>query len=167
MKNIKDISFMGTFVALLIAAQYVLSFISGIEIVTVLLLCYCFVFGSVKGVIISTVFSLVRCLVFGFDLKVIILYLIYYNLFALFFGFLGKKTDNLSIITLCSVIFTALFTLIDNIITPLFFGFSKNAAITYMFSSVYTVVPQIMCTFVTVLLLFNPLVKIMIKYKNS
>ena len=167
MKNIKDIAFMGLYVALLIAAQYVLSFISGIEVVTVLLLCFCFVFGSKKGVIVSTVFSLVRCLVFGFNINVIVLYLIYYNLFALFFGYLGKKTEKLSLIVSGAVVFTVFFTMLDNILTPLILGFGRKAALTYMISSVYTMVPQIVCTFVTVLLLFKPLVSVMHKYKNS
>ncbi|MBO7208379.1 MAG: hypothetical protein J6V58_01430 [Clostridia bacterium] len=167
MKNIKDITFMGLFVALLISAQYVLSFISGVEVITVLLLCYCYVFGSSKGVIVSTVFSITRCLVFGFNINVIILYLIYYNLFALFFGYLGKRTGSLSLIVSGSVVFTILFTMIDNIITPLILGFSKNAAITYMLYSVYTCAPQIICTFVTVSLLFKPLTKVLYKFKNS
>lgn len=164
MNSIKDITFMGLFVALLISAQYVLSFISGIEIVTVLLLCYCFVFGSIRGMIVATVFSLVRCLVFGFNPNVIVLYLIYYNLFALFFGFIGKKTDSLSIITLCSVVFTTFFTFLDDLITPFILGFNMKATVTYMFSSLYTLIPHMLCTFVTVILLFKPLSRVMRKY---
>ena len=41
--------------------------------------------------ITATCFSLLRCLLFGFYPNIIILYLIYYNLFALLFGTLGKK----------------------------------------------------------------------------
>ena len=76
--------------ALLIGGQVVLSSIPGIEIVTVLMLCFCFSFGIAHGVAIAITFSLLRCFLFGFQINVIVLYLIYYNLFAvtisLYFG---------------------------------------------------------------------------------
>ena len=78
-------------VAMLIGGQMALSGISGIEIVTVMMLCFCFCYGIRCGVAIATVFSLLRCLVFGFQINVIVLYLVYYNLFAVFYGWLGTR----------------------------------------------------------------------------
>lgn len=80
--------------ALLIAAQYVLGFVSGVEIVTVLLLCFSAYFGVICGVAAAVSFSLLRCLLWGFYPSVIILYLIYYPLFALCFGLLGKIKEE-------------------------------------------------------------------------
>ena len=156
-------------VALLIGGQLALTGLSGIEIVTVMLLCFCFCYGIRQGVAIATTFSLVRCLVFGFQINVIVLYLVYYNVFALFFGWLGKRiTGRISLPKLCvivasAMVFTVLFTMLDNVITPLIFAFHKNAAAVYFAQSLYALVPQTICTMVTVSILFVPLTKILQK----
>ena len=156
-------------VALLIGGQLALTAISGVEIVTVMLLCFCFCYGIRQGVTIATTFSLLRCLIFGFQINVIVLYLIYYNLFALFFGWLGKRFAGEitlirhGIIVVAAVVFTALFTLLDNTITVLMFGFQGNAAKVYFLQSLTAMIPQTICTAVTVLLLFIPLTKVIKK----
>ena len=153
-------------VAILIGGQMVLTGISGIEIVTVILLCFCFHYGIRHGLAIATTFSLLRCFFFGFQINVIVLYLIYYNVFALFFGWLGKRiTGKISLPKLCIVVasamvFTVLFTMLDNVITPLMFGFHKNAAMVYFAQSLTAVIPQTICTMVTVSILFVPLTKV-------
>lgn len=76
--------------AVLIAGQLALGWLAGVEIVTVLLLCFSVCFGAICGVITAVAFSLLRCLIWGFYPAVVILYLIYYPLFALVFGLLGK-----------------------------------------------------------------------------
>ena len=88
--SVKRIAYCAVTVALLIAVQYSLSFISGVELTTVLLLVFCYVFGVRCGVLTATAFSLIRCLIFGFTPSVIVLYLIYYNAFAILFGVAGK-----------------------------------------------------------------------------
>lgn len=77
--------------ALLLAAQFVLSFVPGVEIVTALFLAFCTFFGWRCGMLTATAFSLLRCFVFGFYPNVIVLYLVYFNAFALFFGRLGGR----------------------------------------------------------------------------
>ena len=150
-------------VALLIAGQLALSSVTGIEIVTVMLLCFCYCYGIRHGVAIATTFSLLRCFVFGFQVNVIALYLIYYNLFAIFFGWLGARFTGKNallktvIIVASAVIFTVLFTLLDDVITPLIYGFSENAAKVYFYQSLTAMIPQTVCTAVTVTLLFHPL----------
>ena len=154
-------------VALLIGGQMALSGISGIEIVTVMLLCFCFHYGIRHGVAVAITFSLLRCFFFGFQVNVIVLYLVYYNLFALFFGWLGKRiAGRISLPKLClivasAVVFTVLFTMLDNVITPLIFAFHKNAAAVYFAQSQYALVPQCICTTVTVSVLFVPLTRIL------
>ena len=156
-------------VALLIGGQMALSGISGIELVTVMLLCFCFHYGIRHGIAVATTFSLLRCFFFGFQVNVIVLYLVYYNLFALFFGWLGKRiTGKISLPKLCvivasAVVFTVLFTMLDNVITPLIFAFHKNAAAVYFAQSLYALVPQTICTAVTVSILFVPLTRILAK----
>ena len=156
-------------VALLIGGQMALSGVSGIEIVTVMLLCFCFHYGVRHGIAVATTFSLLRCFFFGFQINVIVLYLIYYNVFALFFGWLGKRiTGRISLPKLCvivasAMVFTVLFTMLDNVITPLIFAFHKNAAAVYFAQSLYALVPQTICTMATVSILFVPLTKILQK----
>ena len=156
-------------VALLIGGQMALSGVSGIEIVTVMLLCFCFHYGIRHGIAVATTFSLLRCFFFGFQVNVIVLYLVYYNLFALFFGWLGKRiTGRISLPKLCvivasAMVFTVLFTMLDNVITPLIFAFHKNAAAVYFAQSLYALVPQTICTAVTVSILFVPLTRILAK----
>ena len=156
-------------VAILIAGQMALSGISGVEIVTVVLLSFCFSYGIRHGLAIATTFSLLRCFFFGFQVNVIALYLIYYNLFALFFGWLGKRiAGKITLLRLCvivasAMVFTVLFTLLDNVITPLLFGFSQNAAKVYFAQSLTAMIPQTVCTMVTVSVLFMPLTKVIQK----
>lgn len=152
-------------VALLIASQMALSMISGVEIVTVILLCLSFYYGIGTGIAIATTFSLLRCFFFGFQINVILLYLVYYNLFALFFGWLGKRIGGkitlprVVLVVASAVVFTVLFTMLDNVITPLIYGFHGNAAKVYFVQSMTAMVPQICCTAVTVSVLFVPLIK--------
>ena len=77
--------------ALLLVVQYVLSFVPGVELVTALLLAFCYFFGCACGMLTATAFSLLRCFLFGFEPGVLLLYLLYFNAFALLFGHLGKR----------------------------------------------------------------------------
>lgn len=212
-------------VALLIALQITLSYVPGVELVTVLLLCFCYTFGVYMGLIIATSFSLLRCMIFGFNPNVIILYLVYYNLFAVLFGVLGKRTVPpwicfaiLSIIAVISAYFAATglpvsilyqkrasimlwavyqisflliilyarflleykgragrdiasvtalaaacticFSLLDDVISPLIYGYTLEAAKAYFVASLYVMIPQTLCTIISVALLFQPLVTV-------
>ena len=156
MRAAKEIALNGVFTALLIGGQIVLSGISGVEIVTVLLLSFSYYFGIRRGLCVANAFSLLRCLIFGFFPNVIILYLVYYNLFVLAFGLLGirfKKELNLVIhiiLVIAACIMTIIFTGLDDIITPLYYRFSIDAMRAYALASLTAVIPQVICTIVTV-----------------
>lgn len=72
MRTAKEISLISVFTALLIGGQFILSGISGIEIVTVLLLSFSYYFGITRGLFVANAFSLLRCFIFGFFPIVII-----------------------------------------------------------------------------------------------
>lgn len=156
-------------VALLIAVQMALFMVSGVELVTVILLSLCFCYGVRTGLAIATTFSLLRCFFFGFQVNVIILYLVYYNLFALLFGWLGnclceKNTWlQMGVVVTCAVIFTALFTLLDDVITPWVYGFHPNAAKVYFLQSLTAMIPQMVCAAISVSVLFTPLTRVIRK----
>lgn len=166
MRTAKELALIGVYTALLIGGQFALSGIAGVEIVTVLLAAFCYCFGVRIGVTTATAFSILRCFLFGFFPTVIILYLVYYNLFAVVFGLLGKKFDRRltvkshAILCLTAVGMTAFFTALDDVITPLFYGYSFDVARAYAAASLFAAVPQMLCALVTVLLILPILVRV-------
>ena len=170
MQKTKFIVRVAVCVAMLIGAQLALSGISGVEIVTVMLLCLCFSYGIRTGMAIATTFSLLRCLIFGFQVNVIVLYLIYYNVFALFFGWLGARfAGKISfakqlVVVAAAVVFTACFTLLDDVITPLIYGFNANVTKVYFVQSLSALIPQTICAAISVSVLFVPLTKVIRKF---
>lgn len=90
----KDIAAVAVMTALLIGGQLVLSPVAGVEVVTVLLAAFSFSYGARSGMLAATAFSLLRCFLFGFYPTAIVLYLIYYPLFALVFGLLGRVKER-------------------------------------------------------------------------
>lgn len=167
MNSAKKIILPGVFTALLVAGQLALSGISGIEVVTVLLLTFVYKYGIGQGLLVANSFSLLRCFIFGFMPNVIVLYLIYYNIFVLVFGFLGKvfrheySIKKHMIVVAIAILMTVLFTITDNVLTPLMYGFTANVAKAYFVASLYTVMPQIVCTFATVLIIFPGLLRVL------
>ena len=159
----KECAYLAVFVALVIVAQLVLSALPGVEVVTVLFVCYAFVFGVRRGLIAATAFSLLRQLVFGFTPTVLILYLVYFNGLVALFGWLGKVVKKplraLWWIVLVACVCTACFSLLDGIITPIWYSFSKRATQAYFMAALPFMIPQIICTAVSVGVLFFPLQK--------
>lgn len=166
MNKTKSIVRVAMCTALLIAGQAALSAVAGVEIVTVTLLSFCYCYGIRHGLAVATTFSLLRCFVFGFDLDIIVLYLIYYNLFALFFGWLGNrfagKVTFLKMLTVvvCAVVFTGMFTLLDDAIKLVIYEMSGNAAKIYVLQSLPVMVSQMICAAATVSLCFVPLTQV-------
>ncbi len=162
-RSAKECAYLAAFVALVIAAQLALSAIPSVEIITVLFVSYAFVMGARRGMIAATAFALLRQLTFGFFPTVLILYLVYYNLLTLCFGLFGKKIQtkpkNLPWLVLIACACTVCFTMIDNVLTPLWYGYSAQAAKAYFIASLPFMLPQVVCTAVTVSCLFFPLTK--------
>lgn len=166
MKAAKEIALISVFTALLIGGQFVLSGISGIEVVTVLLLSFSYYFGVRRGLFVANAFSLLRCFIFGFFPTVMILYFIYYNLFVLVFGLLGfrfKKELNIRIhvlLVITSCFMTIVFTGLDDIITPLYYGFTLDTMKAYVVASLTAVIPQTICTILTGILILPILIRV-------
>lgn len=232
----KYVAYIAVITALLIGAQYALSFAAGVEIVTALLLCLSAYFGVICGTLAALSFSLLRCFIWGIYPPVLILYLIYYPLFALAFGLLGKvkdesfknaragiavtvnvillalvalplccavfdvikisrlykatvtvllyviaglsfsaciafnaifvcvrrgrlsggKTLKLFLLTAVAAVFTVCFTLLDDIITPLMLGMTRQTALAYFYASFTAMLPQVICTLASVPALYFP-----------
>ena len=169
MSKTKTIVRVAMYTALLIAGQVALSGVAGVEIVTVMLLCFCYHYGIRQGIAVATTFSFLRCFLVGFEPDIIALYLIYYNLFALFFGWLGARFAGkttlwkIVIVVVCAVVFTALFTVIDDTIKILIYKMRGNAARIYVIQSLPVMATQMTCTVATVSLCFVPLNQVLKK----
>ena len=167
----KECVYLAAFVALVIAAQIVFSFLPGVEIVTVSFVAYSLVMGVRRGMIAATAFSLLRGLVFGFFPTVLVLYLIYFNFLSICFGLVGCKwragVKTLPWIVLIACVSTVCFTLIDNVLTPLWHSYSAKAARAYFLASLPFMIPQIVCTAVSVTLLLLPLTKVFALMKKQ
>ena len=163
----KNLIFCALFVAILLASQLVLSSIAGVEIVSVLLLAFSYKKGVKNGLMVASAFSLLRCFIFGFMPNVIVLYLIYYNLFALVFALVGKKfAYNYSVKShiICIVlsgVMTICFTLLDCFITPLMYVFNFTSANAHFIASIPVIIPHVICVGATTIFLYFPLVKVL------
>lgn len=69
-----------------------------------------------------------------------------------------KRANSLKVICATGVaaLFTICFTLLDDVITPLFMGMTQQTALTYFFVSFTAMLPQTICAIVTVSTLFLP-----------
>lgn len=168
MRATRFITATALYTALLIGIQFALSGVAGVELVTVFLLAFCFATGVKAGVTVAVCFSTIRCFLFGFYPTVIILYLVYYTGFASFFGFLGNKFDRkitfpaFLLVVILSTAFTAIFTLVDDLITPLFYAYSASATEAYFYASLPFMLSQCICAAISVSVLFVPLCKTLI-----
>lgn len=159
----KECAFLAVFVALVLAVQLVLSFVPGVELVTVLFVSYAFIFGKGRGMVAATAFSLLRQFVFGVYPTVLVLYVVYFNLLAFSFGALGSKIKNapkaLWFIVVCACLGTICFTMADNVLNVLWYGYTGKTAKLYFMSSLPFMGIQTACTAVSVSVLFLPIIK--------
>ena len=228
--NSKELARCAVMTAALIAVQYALGFISGVELVTAVFASFCYAFGAKSGVLTAVAFSLLRCVIFGFMPNVVLLYLIYYTAFAAVFGTLIRKKaavkfcpailsalcvasgisaalglpisavyqlrvrvmlgvlaailaalvgfslwaraqqkSELSLLASAAsaaAIMTVLFTLSDDVITPIFYGYSKEAAAAYFYGGFLAMLPQTVCAAISVFALFLPLTRALEKSRQ-
>lgn len=160
-KNIaKECAYIAVFVALTIAVQVTLAVLPSVEAVTLLFVAYAFVFGVKRSVIAGLAFAFIRQLVFGFFPSVLILYIVYYPLLAIVVGSLGRSGTPLAkfpFIIVCAVLLTATFTLLDDVITPLYYGFGWGQTKAYFYASLPFMTTQMINAGVTVAVGFLPL----------
>lgn len=166
----KECAYLACFVALTIAVQFVFSFLPGIELVTALFISYSFTLGAKRGMLAATAFSLLRQFVFGFFPTVLILYLVYYNFLTLIFGMIGRKVKNpfkaLPWLTALACACTVCFTMLDNLITPLWYGYTAKATKLYFYASLPVMLPQTVCTAVSVACLLLPFHKAFLSFQK-
>lgn len=104
------------------------------------------------NVLLWVVFALCACLAVTFD-----------GLFIAKKIFKKQTAGALKLITVTSLaaVCTVCFTLLDDIISPLILGLSFGGALAYFYSSFLAMLPQVVCTIVSVSTLFLPLTTIL------
>lgn len=146
-------------VALLICTQLLLSWIAGVELVSVLFVAFCVCHGAKKGVFVAVAFALLRCLVFGTIFSVVILYLVHFSLVGLFFGVAKDwKICKFPFVIVPAVLSTVMFSMLDNVISPLVYGI---AFMPYFVASLPVMLTQSVNVAITFLVLFLPVKKAM------
>lgn len=70
---------------------------------------------------------------------------------------------QLILITTVAALCTVCFTMIDNVLTPFFYGYTLEAGLIYFYGSFLAVLPQVVCTIATVSTLFYPLTHLLKK----
>ena len=171
-RSAKELARTAVFVAAVIGAQYVLSAVPFVEIVTLLFACYAFVFGGVRGVIAAVAFAFLRQLIFGFYPVVLILYLIHFSFLSLVFGWLGKAGSLtgkrlLMVAVITAAVATVCFTLLDSLLTPIYYAYSKKATAMYFTASLPFMAGQTICAAISVAFLFFPITKAMRLFKKK
>ena len=173
----KELARIAVFIGLVIAAQFLLSSVPGVEIVTLLFAAFSFVYGCIRGVISAVAFAILRQFLFGFFPTVLVLYLLYYPLLAAAFGLLGKwingwqasaKKEIFTVVFAASIacVCTVLFTLADNLLTPWILSYTPKAARLYFQASLPFLCTQLISVSVSVGLLFYPLTKALFLLKS-
>lgn len=161
----RDITTTAVFVAILIVSQVALSAINGIELITVLLASFVFCYGFRLGFSTVNSFILIRCAIYGFYPSVMLLYITYYNLFALVVGFIGSKSrhklarKSFAASLIAIIVLVLMFTVLDDIITPLYYSLNWVMTKSYWMMSLTAVIPQEICAILTMIFLFPILVK--------
>lgn len=161
----RDIATTAAFVAILIVSQVALSAINGIELITVLLASFVFCYGFRLGFAAVNSFILIRCAIYGFYPSIMLLYLTYYNLFVLVMGFIGNKSRHwlsrkaFAVSLIGVILLVAMFTVLDDIITPLYYSLNWAITKTYWAMSLTAVIPQEICAILTMIFIFPILVK--------
>ncbi len=92
----KKTAVIAVYVALVVAAQAVLSFAAGVEVVSLLICVFCVVFGLRMGMVMTISFVILRGLIFPYTyLNILIDYALYFPIFALVTGLYGKLLNGL------------------------------------------------------------------------
>lgn len=158
-RSTKECAYFAVFLAILFAVQFAFSSVVGIELISVLFITYAYVFGIRRSIFVSVVYSLARCLLYGFFPQVLVLYVVHFSLLCLIFGAMGKSKAGLVKCVIISIIATVGFTLLDDVITPLFYQFSLAVFKTYFIASLLPMLIHCACVGASVAVLFKPLTK--------
>lgn len=122
-----------------------------------------------KGLRVSVVYQTrIRVMLFVLSAITALLAIFYISVAAKRDGDEKKKEWRcLANATSLAVMMTVGFTLLDDVITPLMMGYTREAAIAYFYGGFLAMIPQTICAAVSVFILFMPLKKVFEIIKKS
>jgi hypothetical protein len=167
MLTVRDTTLIGMFAALLLGVQFVLSFVPGVELVSATLFIFAVVFGTKRGVITAVTFSVLRCIIYSAIPTVIVLYMIYFPLYAYVASLCGKISGKRQILfsVIVAMLLTVCFTLLDDVISPLMWGLNSAGWQAYFIKSLPVMCIQPACVGVTVAAFYPTVKPMLIKLK--
>ena len=118
-------------------------------------LCAYFAFA---GLPISAVYkrkvSVMLWILFAITIAILIFYVV------LLITEKGRQGREIAAVTALASFCTVGFTLLDDVISPLFLGYSADAAVAYFYTGFLAMLPQTICASVSVFVLFYPLKRV-------
>jgi len=193
----KTLAVISVYAALIVAAQFVLSFAAGVELVSLMIIVFSVAFGPFKGVVCTLVFVLIRGFVFPYVYPNIVAdYALYFPALSLVTGLYGillnrayaekrvaagleneksgvKRALSRRFIfifaglCLLAAALTPCFTLIDNLVYPKIAGLGAKSAKAYFYSSLPTLAVHTASVTLSVIFLFLPAYRALVALKRN
>ena len=144
--------------------RFPIGFAAVVNVVLIGIACACVLLYALDLIQVSRFYKVTLCVLLWIIFALCIALCIAFDvLFAL--ARRGKgNAEWLKVIafTAAAAVCTVCFTLLDDVITPLFFGYTRLSALAYFYTSFTAMLPQTVCTIVTVGLLFLPITKTLV-----
>lgn len=158
-----DVCMLGVATASLTAIKFALSWLSNVELVSVLLVWYTLIFKRSRAFLVANLFIIVECFIYGFGLW-IMFYVIHWNCLVLLVGILGRRGIRKSIFfALWCTLLTFLFGVQTTALEVIFYSPSASffpSFLTRYFMGLSFFITHIVSVFVSVFVLLPPLSKI-------
>lgn len=162
--KVKDIVLISLLSASITSGKLVLSLVPNVEIVTLLFILYTIVFGIKNTLFVSIIFSTTEVFIYGLNIWSIF-YFIVWPLLIIATHFINKKFNSEYTFAVLALIFGLSFGFLAAVIESLFFGLSFGIA--YFLRGIVFDIVHGVSNFIVVLLLFNPLKKLLLYLKND
>lgn len=165
MRGIKDITVIAIFSSILFAQEQLLTFLPNVQLTVFLLVLYSKVFGFTRTSVIIIIHVLLDNLLMGsFNVMYVPFMLLGWWIIPLVTCTLLKKVDNSFILAGAGIIFALIYSwcfIIPNVL------FLKVSWITYFYADILWEVILALSSFITILWLYKPCVKLLNKLKLS
>lgn len=133
---------------------------NGVALIGLVLVAAACAYFAVRGVPVSIMYqasvSIMLWALFGLCLALIVLHIV------LSLVPMGSAAKEIAVVTSLAVVCTVLFTLADDVITPLIYGYGFDVAVGYFYSSFTVLLPHAVSVALSALVLYYPLKKAML-----
>ena len=160
----KDVVLIGILSASITAGKLALSFIPNIEIVTLLFIVYTIVFGHKRTLLVSVVFVTTEIFLYGFATWLLGYYIIW-PLLILITEVISRRFQSEYAYAILGAVFGYAFGLFFAVVESFFYGIAYGWA--YWLRGLLFDLVHGTSNFVIILMLFNPLIKLLGKLKRS